>query len=96
MDAQEWRLEVERVLPSLKLHVRQDNRDWRAHYEQMHTHKDGIESTLSETRVYLDKLHREISRTLEKIQSREKYINNQVGQSLFASCDAYTRLYTCI
>ena len=26
MDAQEWRLEVERVLPALKIHVRQDNR----------------------------------------------------------------------
>jgi estrogen-related receptor beta like 1 len=25
-DAQEWRLEVERVLPALKIHVRQDNR----------------------------------------------------------------------
>ncbi|KFP59039.1 Intraflagellar transport protein 57, partial [Pelecanus crispus] len=27
---------------------------------------------------YLDKLHNEISRTLEKINSREKYINNQL------------------
>ena len=44
----------------------------------MHAHKEGIESTLSETRVYLDKLHQEISKTLEKITSREKYINNQV------------------
>ena len=26
VDAQEWRLEVERVLPSLKVHLRQDNR----------------------------------------------------------------------
>ena len=26
MDAKEWRLEVERVMPSLKVHVRQDNR----------------------------------------------------------------------
>lgn len=26
VDAQEWRLEVERVLPSLKIHIRQDNR----------------------------------------------------------------------
>ena len=25
-DAQEWRLEVERVLPALKIHVRHDNR----------------------------------------------------------------------
>ena len=52
--------------------------DWRAHYEQMHSYNDGIESTLSETKVYLDKLHQEISKTLEKISSREKYINNQV------------------
>ncbi len=26
VDAKEWRLEVERVMPSLKVHVRQDNR----------------------------------------------------------------------
>ena len=26
VDAQQWRLEVERVLPSLRVHVRQDNR----------------------------------------------------------------------
>ena len=26
VDAQEWRLEVERVLPSLKIQIRQDNR----------------------------------------------------------------------
>lgn len=29
---------------------------------------------------HLDKLHHEISRTLEKIGSREKYINNQVTE----------------
>ena len=44
----------------------------------MHTHKDGIDVTLSDTKVYLDKLHQEISKTLEKVASREKYINNQV------------------
>ena len=45
----------------------------------MHTHKSGIDATLSDTKVYLDKLHQEISKTLEKIASREKYINNQVS-----------------
>ena len=44
----------------------------------MHTHKDGIDATLSDTKVYLDKLHQEISKTLEKVASREKYINSQV------------------
>ena len=77
-DAQEWRLEVERVLPALKIQVRQDNRDWRAHYEEMLQYREGIGSSLSETKVYLDGLHQEIAKTLEKISSREKYINNQL------------------
>ncbi|XP_073162499.1 intraflagellar transport protein 57 homolog isoform X4 [Lepidochelys kempii] len=53
-DAAEWNLEVERVLPQLKVTVRTDNKG------------------------YLDKLHNEISRTLEKVNSREKYLNNQL------------------
>ncbi|XP_010146766.1 PREDICTED: intraflagellar transport protein 57 homolog, partial [Eurypyga helias] len=77
-DAAEWNLEVERVLPQLKVTVRTDNKDWRIHVDQMHQHQDGIESSLKETKGYLDKLHNEISRTLEKINSRERYINNQL------------------
>uniref|UniRef100_A0A8C8VDR7 Intraflagellar transport protein 57 homolog n=1 Tax=Pelusios castaneus TaxID=367368 RepID=A0A8C8VDR7_9SAUR len=77
-DAAEWNLEVERVLPQLKVTIRTDNKDWRIHVDQMHQHKDGIESALKETKGYLDKLHNEISRTLEKVNSREKYINNQL------------------
>ncbi|KAG2458182.1 IFT57 protein, partial [Polypterus senegalus] len=44
----------------------------------MHQHKDGIESSLKDTKTYLNKLQDEISKTLEKVASREKYINNQV------------------
>ncbi|EMP37846.1 Intraflagellar transport protein 57 like protein [Chelonia mydas] len=54
IDAAEWNLEVERVLPQLKVTIRTDNKG------------------------YLDKLHSEISRTLEKVNSREKYLNNQL------------------
>ncbi|XP_061484097.1 intraflagellar transport protein 57 homolog isoform X1 [Rhineura floridana] len=78
VDAAEWNLEVERVLPQLKVTIRTDNKDWRIHVDQMHQHQDGIESALKDTRGYLDKLHSEISRTLEKVTSREKYINNQL------------------
>ncbi|KAM4700974.1 intraflagellar transport protein 57 homolog isoform 1-T2 [Discoglossus pictus] len=77
-DAAEWNLEVERVLPQLKVTIRTDNKDWRVHVDQMHQHKDGIEVSLKETKTYLDKLHNEISKTLEKVSSREKYINNQL------------------
>ncbi|XP_008980774.5 intraflagellar transport protein 57 homolog [Callithrix jacchus] len=77
-DAAEWSLEVERVLPQLKVTIRTDNKDWRIHVDQMHQHKSGIESALKETKGFLDKLHNEITRTLEKIGSREKYINSQL------------------
>lgn len=81
-DAADWKMEVERVLPQLKVTIRTDNKDWRVHVEQMHQHKDGIETSLTETKSYLDKLHDEITRTLEKIGSREKYINNQLEHLL--------------
>ncbi|KFO73406.1 Intraflagellar transport protein 57, partial [Cuculus canorus] len=91
-DAAEWNLEVERVLPQLKVTIKTDNKDWRIHLDQMHQHKDGIESFLKETRGYLDKLHNEISRTMEKINSREKYINNQLEHLVQEYCSAQALL----
>ncbi|OCT92358.1 intraflagellar transport protein 57 homolog isoform X1 [Xenopus laevis] len=79
-DAAEWILEVERVLPQLKVTIRTDNKDWRVHVDQMHQHRDGIDTSLKETKGYLDKLHNEIAKALEKVSSREKYINNQLEQ----------------
>ncbi|KAF3857700.1 hypothetical protein F7725_010901 [Dissostichus mawsoni] len=71
VDAAEWSLEVERVLPQLKVTVRTDNKDWRIHVEQMHQHRDGIKSSLKEATE-------DVGKTLEKVSSREKYINNQL------------------
>ncbi|KAF1407777.1 hypothetical protein FQV22_0014109, partial [Spheniscus magellanicus] len=67
-DAAEWNLEVERVLPQLKVTVRTDNKVCENGFARVHMVIKG----------YIDKLHNEISRTLEKINSREKYINNQL------------------
>ncbi|KAM4604931.1 intraflagellar transport protein 57 homolog [Polymixia lowei] len=78
VDAAEWSLEVERVLPQLKVTIRTDNKDWRIHVDQMHQHRDGITASMKETKAYLDKLQEDISKTLEKVSSREKYINNQL------------------
>ena len=78
VDVNEWKLEIERVLPLLKVHIRADNKDWRNHYEQMQQYSNGISQTLQETQTQLDKLHQEISKTLEKVASREKYINSQL------------------
>ncbi|KAM3605280.1 uncharacterized protein V6R79_023389 [Siganus canaliculatus] len=78
VDAAEWNLEVERVVPQLKVTIRTDNKDWRIHVDQMHKHRDGIKSSLKEAKNFLDKLQEDIAKTLEKVSSREKYINNQL------------------
>lgn len=57
-------------------------KDWRTHIEQMHTYQDSIDESLRETKSYLEKLYDEISRTLEKIASREKYINSQLDEPM--------------
>lgn len=81
-DSAEWKLEVERVLPQLKVTIRSDTKDWRSHLEQMHSHRKDIEESLSVTKNQLDKLYSDISHTLEKISSREKYVNSQLEQLL--------------
>ncbi|KAI8801682.1 intra-flagellar transport protein 57 [Cladochytrium replicatum] len=77
LDPAAWHLEVDRVTPLLKVHIHNDNKDWRIHVEQMEHHQQTIASSLSETKVHLTKLHSEIHKNLEKISSREKYINTQ-------------------
>ena len=45
-------------------------------------YRDGIDECLQHTRTELDKLQTEISKSLEKISSRERYINNQLQEPL--------------
>lgn len=45
-DTENWRLELERALPQLKIVVKTDPRDWRAHWEQMKTLRDNINSVI--------------------------------------------------
>ena len=81
-DTEQWRLEVERVAPGLKITVKTDSRDWRSHLDQMHQYRAGIDESLTMTKSSLDKLQSDISKTLEKITSREKYINSQLESQL--------------
>ena len=48
----------------------------------MHSHRQGIDEALTTTKGQLEKLHTDIGRTLEKISSREKYLNNQLEAPL--------------
>ena len=81
-DAEAWRLEVERVAPSLKVTVRTETRDWRSNLEQIHQHRKNIESCMESARTGLGQLQKEIKETLEKVGSRERHINIQLESQL--------------
>ncbi|CAH1959114.1 unnamed protein product [Acanthoscelides obtectus] len=86
IDEESWKLELERVLPRLKVTIKNDNRDWRSHLEQMKTYKKSIDESLGTTKAQLEKLHKDISSTLEKVTNREKYFNSSFGQHQEGSC----------
>ncbi|XP_076655690.1 intraflagellar transport 57 [Halictus rubicundus] len=75
---EEWQLELERVLPQLKVTVKTDSRDWRSHIDQMQQFRTNIANNLTGTKSQLDKLHSELSNTLDKIRTRESYLNRQL------------------
>ncbi|KAM8716266.1 hypothetical protein ACLKA7_003190 [Drosophila subpalustris] len=77
-DHREWRLELERVLQQLKVFVKADARDWRTHISQMEALNTAIANVAEPTQVQLKKLHSEFTFSLEKIESREKHLNNEL------------------
>ncbi|XP_044254951.1 intraflagellar transport protein 57 homolog [Tribolium madens] len=77
-----WKLELERVLPHLKITIKNENRDWRSHLEQMKQYKSNVDSSLGGVKTQLEKLHKEISVTLDKIGNREKYLNRELENNL--------------
>lgn len=62
----------------MKLKFVSDSRDWRSHIEQMKQLRGNIGTNLTGTRNQLDKLHVDITNTLDKIQTRESYLNRQL------------------
>jgi len=78
VDAAEWKMELERVGPQLRVTVLPDGKDWRAHLESTHSHQETIIKALPDSKAQLDKVEAEVATALEKIDSREKFVNTQL------------------
>ncbi|XP_037034143.1 intraflagellar transport protein 57 homolog [Bradysia coprophila] len=78
-DIENWRLEFERALPQLKVVVKSESRDWRAHWEQMKNLQENINSTSETTQNQLQRLQNDIVFAMEKIEIREKHLNNDLS-----------------
>ncbi|KAH6930422.1 hypothetical protein HPB50_013462 [Hyalomma asiaticum] len=118
VDSAEWKLEVERVLPQLRVTVQPDAKaaadhmlvlltdpsfptrmvtsvtrdsmpdlmffkgDWRGHLELIHQQRRELDEGLHVTRAQLEKLSAGLSSALDKLASREKYLNAQLEAPL--------------
>jgi len=65
--------------------------DWRDHVDQLHQYSDAIESCMKDTQGQLERLSDDINRTLEKIASRERYLNDELHYQLNLLKSAHDR-----
>ncbi|XP_054263754.1 intraflagellar transport protein 57 homolog [Macrosteles quadrilineatus] len=82
-NSEEWRLELERVLPKLKVTIKSDSRDWRAHLEQMKQYQSSLQEVMSSANSQLQHLSTDLGNSLNKIQSRDKFLNSQLESLLY-------------
>ncbi|KAL5107587.1 hypothetical protein TcWFU_003822 [Taenia crassiceps] len=78
----DWQMEVERVLPQLRVATCTEARDWRSRLDQIDHHSRAINACFTDSRGHLKTLQEDLSRGLDKISSREKYINSQIDRVL--------------
>merc|ERR1719375_264970 len=77
IDPTVWLLEVERVVPKLKVTIPNDSKEWRTHLQQTRAYRQVIENQFPAAKAQLEKLSRELSGALERIRSKENFINTQ-------------------
>mmetsp|Transcript_14908 Transcript_14908/g.32320 ORF Transcript_14908/g.32320 Transcript_14908/m.32320 type:complete len:480 (-) Transcript_14908:727-2166(-) len=72
-----WKLELERVTPKLRILLNADAKDWRSHLEEVHNHSKTISTAWPENRTVLEKLRGDLNNSLEKLTTRERFLNEQ-------------------
>jgi estrogen-related receptor beta like 1 len=73
-----WQTELERVGPRLKVSAQGDTgKEWRGHIEQTRKHEMTITAELPDTKQQLTAIGSHVSEILEKVSTKEKYINSQ-------------------
>lgn len=78
MDPTLWRLEQERLAPQLRITVAADARDWRGHLEAARTAGQAVDGGWGEARPRLERLCADVSSSLDKLDTREGYLNVQL------------------
>ena len=77
VDPIEWKTELERVGPRLRNNTNIGGKEWRTHIDQTKKHENTIRSELPATESNLQQINKELSEAVEKMRSKEKYVNSQ-------------------
>lgn len=71
-----WKTELVRVAPRLKIKPAVSSRQWRAHFDQAQTHHKVLSDLFPGAQSALRKIQSDLASTLERVSSKEKYLNN--------------------
>ena len=77
VDAIEWKKELERVAPKLKFKILAAGKEWKTHLVEAKHHEKKIETILPNAQAQLSSIQDSISQSLERIQQKERYMNQQ-------------------
>ncbi|CBN74635.1 conserved unknown protein [Ectocarpus siliculosus] len=77
VDPVEWKRELERVGPKLKMAASAAGKEWRGHVEQTKKHEEAIQAALPVTTTQLALIGTEVTESVEKMRVKERFINNQ-------------------
>ena len=78
VDAAEWKLELERVAPQLRVAAAADAKDWRSHLESAHKHQRQIARSFPGVKASLERVAADVASALDKIETRERFVNDQM------------------
>eukprot|EP00904_Undaria_pinnatifida_P000259 jgi/Undpi1/10233/HiC_scaffold_28.g12686.m1 len=77
IDPVEWKRELERVGPRLKMAASTAAKEWRGHVEQTKKHEEAIQVALPVTTTQLALIGAEVTESVEKMRAKERFINSQ-------------------
>uniref|UniRef100_A0AC34QFU9 Uncharacterized protein n=1 Tax=Panagrolaimus sp. JU765 TaxID=591449 RepID=A0AC34QFU9_9BILA len=78
----QFRAEVERATPQLKITIRADAKDWRSHIDQMNKQLQTIKTNFNQAKPFLVDMQKEIVESNSRIEARERHINQQLSSLL--------------
>jgi len=81
IDPYEWKLELERVAPSLKTKAKENLKDWRTKITKAQQLRANITGIIPDIKNTLERLSGELSRTCDRIESRESSINMNMDET---------------